>query len=48
LAEQRGLGLKIWYLAKFLIKVPRTEFYEEVLLEILRRVEERFGNMRFF
>jgi hypothetical protein len=48
LAEQRGLDMKILDLAKFFIKVPRTEFYEEVLPEILRRVEERFGNKRFF
>jgi hypothetical protein len=40
--------MKILDLAKFFIKVPRTEFYEEVLPEILRRVEERFGNKRFF
>jgi hypothetical protein len=46
--EGRNLEIEVLDLAKFFINVPKEEFHEIVMPDIMKRVQEKYGNKEWF
>ena len=46
--ERRNLEIEVLDLAKFFINVPKEEFHGVVMPDIMKRVQEKYGNKEWF